>query len=709
MMSAIFSNNITAVIALILGFGFLIFVHELGHFAVAKWVGIRATQFAIGFGNAIVSYRKGIGFRAGGTEKEYIARALDALKEEGKSIDGLDEHKRNQMIMEKADELGLGETEYRWNTLPLGGYVKMLGQEDMDPSAQSDDPRSFNRKSIGARAAVISAGVIMNLIFGLIFFIICFQMGVKFPAAVVGGVEMDKPANTTYAEGHEGDPAYRGLEPGDVITHINGKPITDMAEVRIATALGKGGKPVEMTVDREGEAAPLTFNITAVASEANEGLLSAGIVPADTLTVGESRDSDRVGEAAVTKGSVFDGIGIEPGMVVASINSQPVENYGQFHRAFQGLESPQVEIGFGNSAGNAVVMANTLARPSLVRTKVGEDQVRNLLGLRPVTSIPGVSDDKPAKKAGVEPGDQLAQLGSLNWPAVEDIEDVVKGANGEALDIVVQRDGKLVDLGQVQPRRNLIGVNLAPATSLPRVASVIRGSVFDRAATDRPLPPGSRLIAVNDREVANWTEFQHAVSDSLRAEGQPANIELTFAINLGDQQSTETYNLALTETELGTLRETLAWLPPSGFALEPLMTTVKASSPIEATQIGIDKTGQFIQQTYITLLRLIQGTIGVKNLRGPVGIVDEGSKVAKQGMAYYLFFLGLISVNLAVLNFLPIPIVDGGLMVFLMIEKIKGSPASPKVQTAVALVGLVGLACVFLYVTFNDISRIVTG
>jgi regulator of sigma E protease len=125
--------------------------------------------------------------------------------------------------------------------------------------------------------------------------------------------------------------------------------------------------------------------------------------------------------------------------------------------------------------------------------------------------------------------------------------------------------------------------------------------------------------------------------------------------------------------------------------------------------IGFDKTGQFIQQTYITLLRLIQGTIKPSHLRGPVGIVDEGAKVAAQGFAYYLFFLGLISVNLAVINFLPIPIVDGGLMVFLMIEKIKGSPASPKVQTAAMLVGLVLIAVVFLYVTYQDIARIVEG
>ena len=109
-MSVIFNNPVLAVLALILGFGFLIFVHELGHFAVAKFVGIRATQFAIGFGNAVLAYRKGMGLSFGGTEKRYNTKAIEALQADGVSLDGLDEHKRTQLIMEKA--LALGTMEY---------------------------------------------------------------------------------------------------------------------------------------------------------------------------------------------------------------------------------------------------------------------------------------------------------------------------------------------------------------------------------------------------------------------------------------------------------------------------------------------------------------------------------------------------------------------------------------------------------------------
>lgn len=705
MMSAIFSNNITAIFALILGFGFLIFVHELGHFAVAKWVGIRATQFAIGFGNAIVSYRKGIGIRIGGTEKEYIDRALDALKEEGKSIEGLDEHKRNQLIMEKADELGLGETEYRWNTLPLGGYVKMLGQEDMDPNAQSDDPRAFNRKSIGARAAVISAGVIMNLIFGLIFFIICFQMGVKFPAAVVGDTAPDSAAATTFAEGYEGNETYRGMQPGDTITHLDGEPITDMAEVRIATALGKGGLPVAMTVEREGEAEPLVFDIVATSSERNEGLLSAGIFPSSTLIVGDS--PSRPGEPAGSKYGPFVAAGVKPGMVLVAANGQPIENQGQLVRMIESLTAPELTLRFETPGGDDAVEVQTFASPSLT---VNEDQQSNLLGLLPPSRVDPLKG-KRAAEAGVESEDVLVRLSDHDWPAVHEVSSIVADADGDALPLTVMRNGEIITLEAVKPRGGKIGVSIAPWMETNVVGGVLPGSAFDAASKDRPLPAGSKLVSVNGETVDTWAEFQQAMHLALgKHEGnQPIEVELAFEINLGEQAQTETYAIAVSPEEVTQLRSAYAWAPPRGIGFEPLMVEVKANGPIEATTIGIDKTGQFIQQTYITLLRLVQGTIGVKNLRGPVGIVDEGAKVAAQGVAYYLFFLGLISVNLAVLNFLPIPIVDGGLMVFLLIEKIKGSPASPKVQTAVALVGLVGLACVFLYVTFNDISRIVTG
>lgn len=697
-MTAIFNHPALAVVALILGFGFLIFVHELGHFAVAKFVGIRATQFAIGFGNALFSYRKGIGFRVGGTEKEYIARALDALREEGTSVEGLDDHKRNQLIMEKADALGLGETEYRLNPLPLGGYVKMLGQEDMDPNAQSDDPRAFNRKSVGARAAVISAGVIMNLIFGLIFFVICFQMGVEFPAAVVGETSAGSPAAITFARGHDDEENYRGLQPGDTISHLNGKPITDMAEVRIATALGKGGKPVAMTVDRAGLDEPLVFDIVATASAANEGLLSAGIQPSESLMLGQDTD----GGADVVPGLGYANQNLTAGMKLVAINEKQIVHISEYRQAIKTAGASPYTATFADPAGKRITL--TLSpTPDWDATDNGE---LHLLGMVPGIAV-YVQDGSAAQKAGLQNGDVLKQIGDLDWPINrEQVIKAVSKAGRSGLAVEVLRQGETIRFDNITPVKSKLGINMLPPDTDLTLFNIIPSSPLNQA-TNETIPPGSKLMSLNGEPVASWSDFQRKLQAVVGDGNSDAEIELGVRINIGEQPiETHTINL---NAEQSSSVAAFNWRPAYGINFEPLMVEVKADGAWDATKIGIDKTGQFIQQTYITLLRLFQGSIGVKNLRGPVGIVDEGAKIARQGFSYYLFFLGLISINLAVLNFLPLPIVDGGLMVFLIIEKIKGSPASPKVQTAVALVGLVGLACVFLYVTFNDISRLVAG
>lgn len=123
--------------------------------------------------------------------------------------------------------------------------------------------------------------------------------------------------------------------------------------------------------------------------------------------------------------------------------------------------------------------------------------------------------------------------------------------------------------------------------------------------------------------------------------------------------------------------------------------------------LGLEKTQQFIMQAYIMILRLTQGTVEVEHLRGPAGILYEGTQVTTRGWSYYFYFLGLLSVNLAVINFLPIPIADGGHAVFLLIEKLKGSPVSPRIQVAAVYIGLILIGGLFLLVTYHDIRRMI--
>ena len=145
------------------------------------------------------------------------------------------------LVAEAEKALGLGETEYRLNWIPLGGYVKMLGQDDLKPNAQADDPRAYNRKSIPARMLVVSAGVIMNIILAAIGFMIVFRIGFNVPPPVVGGVYPDSPAQRA------------GLHVGDTIVTLDGKNQYDFTKIGLNSALLGENIPVPIVVQRDGK------------------------------------------------------------------------------------------------------------------------------------------------------------------------------------------------------------------------------------------------------------------------------------------------------------------------------------------------------------------------------------------------------------------------------------------------------------------------
>ena len=153
------------VFLIVLGFSVLITVHELGHWLAAKWAGIRTEGFAVGMGPVVVSWRKGFGFRLGSGQAEFRERF-------GKSA----------IEMDRAEltRLGLGETEFSIRALPLGGFVRMLGQDDADPTATSDRAGSYQRCPVGKRMVVVSAGVFLNLVLAAALFLFAFMVGVRF-------------------------------------------------------------------------------------------------------------------------------------------------------------------------------------------------------------------------------------------------------------------------------------------------------------------------------------------------------------------------------------------------------------------------------------------------------------------------------------------------------------------------------------------------
>ncbi|MCS7270757.1 MAG: site-2 protease family protein, partial [Gemmataceae bacterium] len=176
----------------VLGLGLVIFVHELGHFLAAKWCDVHVTVFSIGFGPALpfCSFR-------------------------------------------------WGETTYKVGMIPLGGYVQMMGEGEAGDSDEGDtDPRSYRNKSVGQRMLIISAGVIMNVLLGMVCFVAAYWHGVKEIPAIIGGVE-------------SGSAAWRaGLRADDEIVQIGSRERPFFDDLRPIVMSTAAGEQVELRVQR---------------------------------------------------------------------------------------------------------------------------------------------------------------------------------------------------------------------------------------------------------------------------------------------------------------------------------------------------------------------------------------------------------------------------------------------------------------------------
>lgn len=241
-------GTIGDLIVVMLGFGAIVFFHELGHFLAARWAGIRVLAFSVGFGPAVLCYRKGIGLTRGSTEGRYRKLLEEAA---GPDADARDRARR--ML---AGEIS--PTEYRLSILPLGGYVKMLGQEDLHPDRTSDSSDSYQNCVPWKRLVVISAGVIMNMILAAVLFIVVFMVGLRAESARLGTIDAGSPASIAQPLEADVEP---GLKPGDLIARVGDKPIRSFNDLNLAVVMAEPDRPLRMLIQRPGSEQPIAFEV----------------------------------------------------------------------------------------------------------------------------------------------------------------------------------------------------------------------------------------------------------------------------------------------------------------------------------------------------------------------------------------------------------------------------------------------------------------
>jgi len=670
-------------LSVILGLGAVIFFHELGHFAVAKWCDVHVERFSIGIGPIIWSRQK-------------------------------------------------GETEYALSALPFGGYVKMLGQDDMDPNQMTSDEiaeneRSYSAKKVWQRMAIISAGVIMNVITGFLFFATAYWFGVVQTVPMVGYVVTGGPAWNV------------GIRPGDMIESIDGAEIRTFSEINQAVVLSSGSIRIEGTHADGSELNEV------IQPKMGDVVRLIGLGPAGTSTLSPETES--------SDGFTLPGFPSQkasepflPGDRVVAVNGEPVEYLHEISYLTAKYAAEDITYTVERAPPGAA-SAEGDAKSS--ETKSGEKveitvppQRRKSMGLvMAIGKVTAIAKGSLAEKAGLKLDDQIKAVNGLEVSKELDplmLPNYFADHAGEVVTITVvrQREGDSSETlnlevtpndepGWASPMASLTDPLAIPAIGAgfhiqPWIAKIETGSVAEKSGKFKANQKISMVVLeqpdpknpVADRVEA--TEYKIQLDDRKAEEMAKLPVNWAYVHAQIQQLPTRQVRVHVAKSPDGegsfahlfkTLDSVDDWyITQRGIDGWGSLTNLRVAQSLgDAAALGFRDTKGSTISIYLTLRSLFQGNLSPKALSGPVGIVNLGYKVADHGMSRLLVFLGFLSINLAVLNFLPIPILDGGHMVFLIWEAVARKKPSPKVINLAHGVGLIFIITLFVFVLYLDI------
>ncbi len=810
-LEAIFNALLT-----VLGLSFVVFIHELGHFLVAKWCDVHVLTFSIGFGPAL----PGCSFKR-------------------------------------------GETTYKIAVLPLGGYVRMVG-EGTEADEDEDYPRSYKNKSVGQRMMIISAGVIMNVLLGAVLLIFVYRThGMRRAPAVVARVD-------------DGSPAWvAGVRTGWTISRIGDKNNPTFDDLQRKVKLSGAGSHIPFEFKEVGTSRTVSLNLEPSRDENNSWPV-IGVSPPDRLQLltelfkrayrrpvqGQSsaaaaRELDlKPGEVILAttdplapaqlkplahnaNAGTWDYVELaqrlrrrsgQPFKIQTTLGERELPPDGfQFNDVIVGTTQPNqpgsynpylieplpldpraTEPGWCDPFVYRQRLVQLAGKPMVIQVRRGgqEGAVANLFvppsyhlvlpGVRmKMGEVGAVRENSPATRAGVIPrqgedqrgdvvisvtlttekGEPLLTVGEEDLDPIRLPDQLTRAAMQhphvkKRAQLTVLRRNKeektpsrhtlQLDWDDSWTYDNEVPLSPAAPQAIPQlglaywVTSLVDHIepnwkptiTLEQASACIPLgaPPtlGTQLLALQrlsdltepqlqegdvitqvnfkleERKGAwgeeNWEESWGKAS-KLEAQRGSEKKNDTWAHVAAAMQRTSFHEIQLQvrrggneETVTMALVEDPTW-PRAQPGVQLMMDTYlqRADNLGAAMRLGLNETVGFIQDMYLGLLRMVTLRISAKTVGGPISILSQTYDLA--GADYYslIAFLGVISLNLAVVNFLPIPLLDGGHMVFLLYEKIRGKPAPEQVQAAAAYLGLAFLLLLMVCVFVIDIRRLTGG
>lgn len=595
------------------GIGLVIFVHELGHFIAARLCKVRVECFSLGFGPKLFGWRR-------------------------------------------------GPTLYQIALVPLGGFVKMAGEEGDAASTAPDDLRS---KSVGQRFFIFSGGVLMNVLFGLIVFPIVLAHGVPFTAPVVG-------------RALPGGPAWRArIEPGTRVLEVNGERVISFMFIGNEVALGSR-ENVRLLVQDPGSTATREVVLTPRYRD-KEGFLSIDVVP--------PFDPER--KLEVDHGSPAEQSGLHVGDKLVGVVG--------------GMEGRSIDeqLEFILTRGDPIELEiERDGAPQRVTVTPGKAPIEGspIFGIAaPWNRVSGLRSNPDLDALGLREKDLVVSVGGDPILRSGDLERALI-AHDDATTWIVERDGKQIELSLAKlGKTRALALAADIALELDKDSTEVVLTPGAPAAT-AGLRDGDRVRKIDDAPVKSWDALYDITKKAAKS-GRP----LAFAIDRPADAEGASRSLTLSI-------QAKPWSPPYyGFGFGDDTYIYHASSLSEALDIGVKSSWQSIVDAWRTLSRIARGDVSSKNIGGIIMISQVSYSFSSEGLAKLFFFLCMLSLNLAFLNVLPIPILDGGHLLFLLIERVKGSPVSERVQGYSQMVGLAMIVSLMIYVTYNDLMRVVSS
>jgi regulator of sigma E protease len=313
-----------------------------------------------------------------------------------------------------------------------------------------------------------------------------------------------------------------------------------------------------------------------------------------------------------------------------------------------------------------------------------------------------------AAEAGFSRGDEILRVADRKTPTWEaalfalmaevmDGEDVtvqVRRSDGDEANLVLRARA----LERLQDNPAILD-NLGLSPARPVLPPVIGELVAGEPAEQGGLASGDRILAVGEREVTAWSDVVDAVQASP---GEP--LELTverdarvIALTLVPRSVAGTGGQAVGRIGAG---------PSVPDGLYDEYRTQVQLGPVEAIGAAVEKTADMSVLMVRVIGRMLLGQASIENLSGPITIAETAGKTASVGLDTFIKFLAVVSISLGVLNLLPIPILDGGHLLYFIIEGVKGSPVSERIQIQGQKIGIVLLLALMTLAFYVDISRL---